>query len=94
MMTAERRQRWETKQLGKVRNHLRQCFKILTFTSTADKQEIEDRVMATMQEQIGSVPDYTIERSSLLLSFESDGRFDGDEHFAGTRDVAQHGIAR
>jgi hypothetical protein len=72
MMTVDRRQRWETKQLGKVRNHLRHCFKLLKFASTADKQEIEDRVMATMQEEIGSVSDYTIEHGSLLPSFESD----------------------
>ena len=72
MMTANRRQRWETKQLGKVRNRLRQCFKILTFTSTADKEEIESQVMETMEKEIGSVSDYTIEHGSLLHSFESD----------------------
>jgi hypothetical protein len=71
-MTANCRQRWETKQLAKVHNHLRQCFRILTFTSDGDREEIEDKVMAKMQEEIASVPDYTIEHSSLPPSFESD----------------------
>jgi hypothetical protein len=70
-MTSERRQRWENKQFGKVRNHLRQRFKILTFTSDHDKQEIEDRVMAKMKEEVASVSDYSIEHGSMLPSFES-----------------------
>jgi hypothetical protein len=71
-MTSEHRQRWEAKQLGKIRNHLRQRFKILTFTNDGDKEEIEDKVMVKMQEEVASVSDYTIEHGWLLPSFESD----------------------
>lgn len=74
-MTRNQRERWETKTLQNIRTHLRKNLAILTFFSTEDKKEIEDRVIAKMQETVAGISDCDIENSARVPSFESDADF-------------------
>ncbi len=71
-MTKKQRERWETKTLQKVRKNLQTNLALLTLRSTEDKKEIENRVMAEIQEAVASISDYRIEECSWMIqSFES-----------------------
>jgi hypothetical protein len=69
-MTKAQRERWNTKQVEKIRKNLRSTCQIFQHTSRSDKEEIEDRVMTEMEAAVASASDASI-HSPLLTSFES-----------------------
>jgi hypothetical protein len=69
-MTKAQRERWNTKQVEKIRKNLRSTLQILTHTSRSDKEGIEDRVMTEIEAAVASASDASI-HSPLLTSFES-----------------------
>jgi hypothetical protein len=70
-MTKVQRERWNTKQVEKIRKNLRSTLQIFKHTSRSDKEEIENRVMTEMEAAVASVSDTSIHNCPLLISFES-----------------------
>lgn len=74
-MTTGKRERWENKTLQRVRKHLHKNLATLTFTSTEDKDDIENRAMAEVKETISSLSGHAVELGSASSSLESDADF-------------------
>ena len=70
-MTNAQRERWNTKQVEKIRKNLRSTLQIFKHTNRIDKEEIEDRVMTEMEAAVASVSDASIHNCPLLTSLES-----------------------
>lgn len=68
-MTKAQRERWNTKQVEKIRKNLRSTRQIFTHTNRSEKEEIEDRVMREMEAAVASVSDTSIQSCPLLYFF-------------------------